>query len=1193
MPEISQMTAEDRIRKVRIQFLREKPFFAHLSLYLNLIERKDFDTMGVDFEGGLIFNPKFVNSFNFTDLKMIIAHETCLVPETFVWNKKINEIKVGDKILGDDGKEHKVILTNERKYEGELICITPRGSLPIKITPNHPVLTTNGLWKGFQKPNYRKLKNRVGENEFIFEKLKWKNADELTENDWLVIPKIKPLEKYENYVIKFSYGNVWSTTLKKSIREGLKLDEDIAYFLGLYTADGWANIKSKTIGICLHSKKDIEKIEKIKKIIENKMGFKVNIKKRTDSNCFDVKFSSRPFVSFLHENIGTRAWNKKIPEFIIFNNDEIKKAFLKGFIDGDGYNNHINIGFATISENLAHQLFMLSASLGIIFNMYKERRNTKKGLSRLNKINKEWTDIYIFFSRCHKIFDVLNLPHKERTIRKTKWFKEYEDYILIKIRKIQREKYDGLVFNLQTENQNYISNNIVVHNCHLAFLHMTRRGNRIPLLWNIACFTPNMILSGNFSPIGNIIEKNNAISKDGVTNIIKGTTKREYNGNIYKIKAVGIKEIEATPEHPFLVLKRKNTYSPIRYEEKMEWINAENLNKNCYLVMPKIKGNIKVENLDLIKYAKETQRFGHNIKNKKIPLNNETAWLMGLYVAEGCSSGKCSFRLCLGFDDKKYLKKIYEINDKFLKTKIQKREMNKNIDLNFSSSLLQRAFENWFGRGAKNKKIPDFIMYNENKKIIEHFLEGYIDGDGCRHKHGTSNVIMIGTASEKLALQIQLLLTRLNIFSKFYIHRKKERCIKNQKLPKQILYEVSWIIGFNKLKRILNRKKIESYNYKWRDKGDYFVTPIRKIEKVKYNGFVYNIETETHTYLINNIAVHNCDLAVNNILYDDGFHIPEGFLMNRKYKDMTAEQIYDDLYKSAKHIKMRIGGICKKCSDGTQEVDFNDTQGKMFDKHSFPKRQDNGAGRKNSKGSERDGKESEKDKDDTKGEPLSDDELKKLQDLWKKRIVEAETIAKQMGKLPANLERMFGNLLDSRINWKALLYRYITQEIPYDSTYARPSKKSESVGVYLPYQVKENIEIVIGIDSSGSITQEELTDFMSEMVAIAKSFASIKMTVITCDSEIHEIYEVMNGFSPTDIKISGGGGTDAKPILKWIEKNKPYTKLWIYLTDGYTELNIPNSYKSLWVITNNGSISNAEDIAQRAGNITCLKINGE
>jgi predicted metal-dependent peptidase/intein/homing endonuclease len=808
IPEISQMTAEDRIRKVRIQFLREKPFFAHLSLYLNLIERKDFDTMGVDFEGGLIYNPKFVNSFNFTDLKMIIAHETCLVPETFVWNKKINEIKVGDKILGDDGKEHKVILTNERKYEGELICITPRGSLPIKITPNHPVLTTNGLWKGFQKPNYRKLKNRVGENKFIFEKLKWKNADELTENDWLVIPKIKPLEKYENYVIKFSYGNVWSTTLKKSIREGLKLDEDIAYFLGLYTADGWANIKSKTIGICLHSKKDIEKIEKIKKIIENKMGFKVNIKKRTDSNCFDVKFSSRPFVSFLHENIGTRAWNKKIPEFIIFNNDEIKKAFLKGFIDGDGYNNHINIGFATTSENLAHQLFMLSASLGIIFNMYKERRNTKKGLSRLNKINKEWTDIYIFFSRCHKIFDVLNLPHKERTIRKTTWFKEYEDYILIKIRKIQREKYDGLVFNLQTENQNYISNNIVVHNCHLAFLHLTRRGNRIPLLWNIAV-----------------------------------------------------------------------------------------------------------------------------------------------------------------------------------------------------------------------------------------------------------------------------------------------------------------------------------------------------------------------------------DLAVNNILHDDGFHIPEGFLMNRKYKDMTAEQIYDDLYKNAKHIKMRIGGICKKCSDGTQEVDFNDTQGKMFDKHSFPKRQDNGAGRKNSKGSEKNGKESEKDKDDdTKGEPLSDDELKKLQDLWKKRIVEAETIAKQMGKLPANLERMFGNLLDSRINWKALLYRYITQEIPYDSTYARPSKKSESVGVYLPYQVKENIEIIIGVDSSGSITQEELTEFMSEMVAIAKSFSSIRMSVIVCDSEIHETYEVMNGFSPTDIKISGGGGTDFRPVFKWIEKNKPSAKLLVYFTDGYGSYPANETVKTLWVLKENYDVPFGEKV---------------
>lgn len=776
------LSAEDRIRKVRISFLRENPFFANISLYLNLIEARNMPmpTMGIDYEGNLYFDPDYVKSLTFSELKGVIAHETCLVPETFVWNKKISEIKTGDKILGDDGREHGVILTNERKYEGELICITPRGSLPIKITPNHPILTTKGSWKGFQKPNYRKLKNRVGENKFIFDKFEWKKAEDITLYDWLVIPKIKPLGKYENYIIKFQFGNAWSITLKKSIKEGLKLDEDIAYFLGLYTADGCANLNSHNISIFLHSEKDIEKIERVKRIIENKMGFKVKIKKRDNCKCIDVKFTSMPFIRFLHKNIGTRAGNKKIPEFILFNNNEIKKAYLKGFIDGDGYNNHINIGFATISENLAHQLFMLSASLGIIFNMYKQRRNAKKALSHLNKINKEWTDIYIFFSRCHKIYDVLNLPHEERTIRKTKFFKEYNDFILVRVRKIQKEKYNGMVYNLQTENQNYTANNIIVHNCHIVLQHLLRKGSRDKVLWN-------------------------------------------------------------------------------------------------------------------------------------------------------CSA----------------------------------------------------------------------------------------------------------------------------------------------------------------------------------------------------------------------------DLAINLILQEQEFRLPSGVLMDDDFKDLCAEEIYDKLYRTAKKIKVHI--------DGQGNVTIGNMSGKQFDKHFYPKKGENGDGGSGGKDKDYKGKGEE-------DSPLSEREIKKLEDEWKKRIVEATTLARTMGKMPAGLERMIGTLLEPKINWKALLYRYVTNEIISDMSYSFPHKKSESIGIYFPHTVKENVEIAVAIDSSGSIDETTTNEFISEIVGISRSFANLNMTLLVCDAKVHDVYEIRNGFDPKDIKIRGFGGTDFKPVFSYIEENKPYTKLLIYLTDLCGDFPKSTNIKTLWVV---------------------------
>ena len=184
---------------------------------------------------------------------------------------------------------------------------------------------------------------------------------------------------------------------------------------------------------------------------------------------------------------------------------------------------------------------------------------------------------------------------------------------------------------------------------------------------------------------------------------------------------------------------------------------------------------------------------------------------------------------------------------------------------------------------------------------------------------------------------------------------------------------------------------------------------------------------------------------------------------------------------------------------------------------------------------------------------------------------------------------MIGTLLEPKINWKALLYRYITNEIPHDISYSFPHKRSESVGVYLPHTVKENVEIAVSIDSSGSIGIEELNEFLSEIMGISRSFANLNMTVIVCDAKVHDVYDIRNGFDPKDIKIHGGGGTDALPIVRWLEENKPYTKLWIYLTDGYTQLDGVNPFKSLWVISKNGSIQNAEQVAKKAGNITCMK----
>jgi predicted metal-dependent peptidase len=295
----------------------------------------------------------------------------------------------------------------------------------------------------------------------------------------------------------------------------------------------------------------------------------------------------------------------------------------------------------------------------------------------------------------------------------------------------------------------------------------------------------------------------------------------------------------------------------------------------------------------------------------------------------------------------------------------------------------------------------------------------------------------------------------------------------------------------------------------------------------------------------------SCDLAINLILQEQEFRLPRGVLLSDEFQGMCAEEIYDKLYRTAKKIKVHI--------DGQGNVTIGNMSGKQFDTHYYPKKGEGGNGGSGKKDKDYKGKGEE-------DNPLSEREIKKLEDEWKKRIVEAQTVAKSMGSMLAGLERMIGTLLEPKINWKALLYRYVTNEIISDVSYSRPHKKSESIGIYFPHTVKENVEIAVAIDSSGSIDEATTNEFISEIVGISRSFANLNMTLLVCDAKVHDVYEIRNGFDPKDVKIRGFGGTNFSPVFQYLEENKPYTKLLIYLTDLMGEFPKSTNIKTLWVV---------------------------
>jgi predicted metal-dependent peptidase len=296
------------------------------------------------------------------------------------------------------------------------------------------------------------------------------------------------------------------------------------------------------------------------------------------------------------------------------------------------------------------------------------------------------------------------------------------------------------------------------------------------------------------------------------------------------------------------------------------------------------------------------------------------------------------------------------------------------------------------------------------------------------------------------------------------------------------------------------------------------------------------------------------DYANNLLVLENGYKLPEGALIDKQFKDKIKEEIYDIILKNFKqyNIPSICNGDCNKCkiSKKIKKKGQGICRKGLWDYHIT--------------------------KSDTK--KLSKEVRRKISKSdkdWRAILKNAYKHAKNQGMLPAGFNRIFKQLFPPKIDWKTVLLRFIESQIPYDFTWRRPSKRSSSLGVYLPQTLKEYVEVVCGIDLSGSISDKEYAEFISECVGIVKAFPRVKMTLISHDVDVQSIVEVDNAFQLYNIKLKGGGGTSHIPLFKYINKYKPDTKVLICFTDGYTSYpDNPDLYRNLkvlWIFTKESS----------------------
>ena len=109
---------------------------------------------------------------------------------------------------------------------------------------------------------------------------------------------------------------------------------------------------------------------------------------------------------------------------------------------------------------------------------------------------------------------------------------------------------------------------------------------------------------------------------------------------------------------------------------------------------------------------------------------------------------------------------------------------------------------------------------------------------------------------------------------------------------------------------------------------------------------------------------------------------------------------------------------------------------------------------------------------------------------------------------------------------------------------------------------------MVGIDSSGSLSQSELTQFVSELNAVTEELSPESVTVIVCDTRVREVHHFGQGEVIDTLDIKGRGGTRVTPVFDYIDEHGLDVDSFIYFTDLYvSDFPAPPSYPTLWVST--------------------------
>lgn len=262
---------------------------------------------------------------------------------------------------------------------------------------------------------------------------------------------------------------------------------------------------------------------------------------------------------------------------------------------------------------------------------------------------------------------------------------------------------------------------------------------------------------------------------------------------------------------------------------------------------------------------------------------------------------------------------------------------------------------------------------------------------------------------------------------------------------------------------------------------------------------------------IPNIWNAAADFIINHMLNRTGFQLPADCLIDNKYdEEWSTDAVYDDLLKNNTSFVNNMEDLSEK--EGSEEIQIDSAVTQT--------------------------------------------------------IIRAKTQAriagdKSIGHLPGEITRMIEELLNPRLPWPVILNRFLDQKTKEEYSWARRNRRYRDA--YMPSLHSHGLgHLTFAIDTSGSVSDEELREMLSEIRGIQQVFNPQKMTIIDCDSRIHAVHDVDANTDILSLEFTGNGGTSFLPVLDYV--NDHPTQALVYFTDLYGETDLePVDYPVLWI----------------------------